>query len=182
FYRDTAPDLVISGVNSGANVGDAVQYSATVGAALTAAHLGWPAVALSQAFTGSREDINWSASELLAADYIRQCLRMEKTACWNINFPNVEADAVQGYRYCKQAEKNIASVQAKLSPDGRGINSYWLAFNKSVGTGEHKGSDINALLNQKVAIMPLLPHRTDADLLEALAASSALSQPIKEVL
>src|SRR5699024_7309319 len=64
FYRDTAPDLVISGVNSGANVGDAVQYSATVGAALTAARLGWPAVAWSQAFTGSRADINGSASEL----------------------------------------------------------------------------------------------------------------------
>lgn len=182
FYQGGAPDLVISGVNSGANVGDAVQYSATVGAALTASHLGWPAVALSQAFTGHRDLIDWSASEALAAEYIRQCLQIEAAACWNINFPAVEASAVRGYRYCKQAEKNIASVQAKLTPDGRGIDSYWLAFNKSVGTGEQEGTDIDALLNHEVAVMPLLPHRTNSELLAALPTLDKPSQPARGAL
>lgn len=170
FYQDTAPDLVISGVNSGANVGDAVQYSATVGAALAAAHLGWSAVALSQAFISDREQIDWSASEILAKDYIRQCLAVDEAACWNINFPAVEATAVKGFRYCQQAEKNIAAVQARLTPDGRGINSYWLGFSKAIGTGEQPGTDIQALRNKKVALMPLLSHRTDSDVLKALQA------------
>lgn len=168
FYQNGGPDLVISGVNSGANVGDAVQYSATIGAALTAAHLGWRSVALSQAFLGDRNQIDWSASEVLAAAYIEQCLAIDEVQSWNINFPAVAHDAVQGYRYCRQAERNIHSVKANMTADGRGIHSYWLAFNKSVGTGEQEDTDIAALKDHYVALMPLLAHRADVRLLKQL--------------
>lgn len=168
FYQDSQPDLVISGVNSGANVGDAVQYSATIGAALAAAHLGWASVALSQNFTNDRGNIDWSASEELAARCIRQCLALQVSDCWSINFPAVAAKAVQGYGYCEQAEHNIASVSARLTQDGRGIDSYWLEFDKSLGTGEQAGTDIHLLQQHKVALMPLLTHRTDVRSLQQL--------------
>lgn len=175
FYQGGAPDLVISGVNSGANVGDAVQYSATIGAALTAAHLGWKAVALSQAFHGDRQIIDWSASETLGSDIIRQCLAVAGVNTWNINFPAVPASQVQGYRYCRQAARNIASVDARLAPDGRGIEAYWLAFNHSVGDGNEEATDIATLKQHKVAIMPLLTHRADQATLAQLVGAEEVA-------
>src|SRR5699024_11107041 len=117
------------------NIGDAVQYSGTVGAALAAAQLGWRSVALSQAFVGDRYAINWEASETLAVKHIQACLRKEDIRCWNLNFPAVSAAQVAGYQFCVQAERNVSSVEATLTRDGRGIASYWLGFNKSLGNG-----------------------------------------------
>jgi len=70
WFGETPPDLVLSGVNCGANVSDSVQYSGTVGAVLSAEHMGIPAMALSQAFLDP-EGVDWSPVTELGEGVIR---------------------------------------------------------------------------------------------------------------
>ena len=71
WFEDDAPDLVLSGVNCGANLSDSVMYSGTVGAVLAAAHLGLPGIALSQAFV-DRAAIDYAPTTRYAAGLIRE--------------------------------------------------------------------------------------------------------------
>jgi len=169
FFANKTPDLVISGVNSGANTGDAAMYSATVGAALAAAHIGWPAVALSQAFIGDRNLIDWNVSEELSAGYIRECLKENSGISWNINFPVGPIETVRGHQFCTQGRHSIESVKGILSKDGRGIPSYWLGFEKGTAPTVEEGTDIAAVASGYVAITPLLAHRADVALVEELS-------------
>lgn len=178
LFAGGLPDLVISGVNSGANTGDAAMYSATVGAVLAAAHLGCPAVALSQAFSGDRNLIDWQVSEALAADYIRQCLQEPRANSWNINFPEGPLSAVQGHQFCLQGSHSISAVKAILSKDGRGIPSYWLGFEKGGAERLQPGTDIAAVAENYVAITPLLTHRADETLVQALATDGAFADAV----
>ena len=89
------PQLVLSGVNRGLNLGLETVFSGTVGGAMTAMMLGVPALALSQAYT-NRRHVNWDASRTCAPDVIRRLLAMGwgKDAILNINFPDLPADQV----------------------------------------------------------------------------------------
>ena len=86
---DTPPDLVLSGVNRGANLGVETVFSGTVGAAMTALLLGLPAIALSQAFS-QREPVRWEGRAPLRPAVLRRLLAApdwRRTACLNVNFP-----------------------------------------------------------------------------------------------
>lgn len=178
FFNNSMPDLVISGVNAGANTGDAAMYSATVGAALAAAHLGCPSIALSQAFTGDRNLIDWQVSETFSADYIRQCLQEPRALSWNINFPVGPTAEVRGHQFCIQGTHSISAVKGILTKDGRGIPSYWLGFEKGDAQQPKPGTDIAAVAENYVAITPLLTHRADTTLVDALNNDAAFADVV----
>src|SRR5229473_3384573 len=75
LLRDHPPDLVLSGINGGSNVGEDLTYSGTVAAAMEATLLGIPAMALSQDYRNGR-DIPWQTSETFAPEVIRRLLRL----------------------------------------------------------------------------------------------------------
>ena len=89
------PDLVLSGINRGANLGVETVFSGTVGAAMTALLLGLPAIALSQAFS-HREPVRWETARTLAPGVIRRLVasRWEaQQACLSVNFPHAAPES-----------------------------------------------------------------------------------------
>src|SRR5258708_17986237 len=90
LLRDRRPDLVLSGVNAGGNVGEDLTYSGTVAAAMEATLLGIPAMALSQDYRNGQA-IPWETSEAFAPEVIRRLLGLPwpDSTLFNINFPGV---------------------------------------------------------------------------------------------
>ncbi|HTO85398.1 MAG TPA: 5'/3'-nucleotidase SurE [Methylomirabilota bacterium] len=99
------PDLVLSGVNRGANLGEDVTYSGTIAAAMEATLLEIPAIALSQLREGT--NIRWQPAEKHAATIIRKLTAVEwpRGVLINVNFPNVPAAEVAGIRLVRQGRR-----------------------------------------------------------------------------
>lgn len=94
------PDLVLSGINCGSNVGSKIVYSGTVAAAAVGAALGIPSIALSQGYCGG--EINWKNSEKVVIDLVQQLLsdsRWDRTSAISINIPSSE---VLGVKWVEQ--------------------------------------------------------------------------------
>jgi 5'-nucleotidase len=115
------PDLVLSGVNRGANLGEDVTYSGTIAAAMEATLLGIPAIALSQLRDGL--NVHWQT----AADHAPKVIRKLVSVAWpngilmNVNFPKLMSDEIKGIRVARQGRRpsGIEIVPIK-DPVGRG--------------------------------------------------------------
>ncbi len=90
LMKEARPQLMLSGVNRGVNLGIETVFSGTVGGAMTAMMLGVPAIALSQAFT-DRRNVPWDTARTLGARTIQQLVDTgwAKGACLNVNFPPI---------------------------------------------------------------------------------------------
>lgn len=167
WFADDPPELVLSGVNCGANLSDSVMYSGTVGAVLAAAHLGLPGIALSQAFVGDRDAIDYTPARHHSAALVRELWESGadrdgyQRACWNINFPDLPVTELRGSRFTRQISGGIAGPKLRHGTDGRGLAYHWLAFERSPGSIEHPQSDVVALRDAFVSVMPLQPTRCD---------------------
>jgi 5'-nucleotidase len=162
FNREM-PDLVVSGINKGWNVGDDVTYSGTVAGALEGALLGLPAIAISLAATRKTYDFSYAArAAALVAEALLQRPLPSRTFL-NINVPK---GAPKGLRVTVQAKRNhITSVEQRHDPKGRPY--YW------IGEGEnewepHDRSDYQAVRDGYVSVTPLHPDLTAHDSLRQL--------------
>jgi len=166
WFEDEAPDLVLSGVNCGANLSDSVMYSGTVGAVLAAAHLGLPGIALSQAFV-DRAAIDYAPTTHYAAGLIRELWEAGadrdgyQRACWNINFPDLPVAELRGSRFTRQIGGGIAGPRLVHGTDGRGLAYHWLSFERRPSSIDHPQSDVVALRDGHISVMPLQPTRCD---------------------
>ncbi len=170
LLRDRPPDLVLSGINGGSNVGEDLTYSGTVAAAMEATLLGIPAAALSQDFRDGAP-IPWETGEAFGPDIIRRLLRRPwpDSTLININFPAVPPGKTTGYAVTSQGRREIAdNLMEGVDPRGRPY--YWIGPVREVG-GAHPGTDVAALLDNKVSITPIFLDLTNvpvlADLREA---------------
>jgi 5'-nucleotidase len=102
-FGDT-PDLVVAGINAGANTGRAVLHSGTVGAALTGLNLGRPGLAVSQA---AGEPFHWATAASIAVSVVDRIPRLTRPVVINLNVPNCDRHRVKGV------------VTATLDPGGR---------------------------------------------------------------
>ncbi|MES1941246.1 5'-nucleotidase surE 1 [Salinisphaera sp. T5B8] len=171
WLRDDPPDLVLSGVNWGANLSDSVMYSGTVGAVLAADHLGIPAIALSQAFH-DRGALDFTATEAYAVEAIRQLWAARdsnRRCCWNLNFPMRAPETIQGLRFTRQSNGTIVAPRLIAGTDGRGLVYHWLSFERDTTTIADPLSDVVALRDGYVSATPLHGSRCD----EALLADTA---------
>ena len=114
LLRDRPPDLVLSGINAGSNVGEDLTYSGTVAAAMEATLLGIPAIALSQDYHRG-DDIPWQTSEAFAPEVIRRLVRLPwpDSTLFNINFPAVPPAESAGFAVTSQG-KRAAARRARL--------------------------------------------------------------------
>lgn len=166
WFAETPPDLVLSGVNCGANLSDSVMYSGTVGAVLAAAHLGLPGIALSQAFR-DRDAVDFAPTRHYSAGLIRALWQQgaDRTgyarACWNINYPEMPVEQIQGGRITRQIAGSIAGPRLVAGIDGRGLPYRWLSFERQPSAITHPQSDVVALREGYVSVMPLHPSRCD---------------------
>jgi 5'-nucleotidase len=110
------PDLVLSGINPGANTGHAVLHSGTAGAAMTATTYGRSSLAVSLASTG--DQCRWATATEIARPAVEWLLEAEPPVLLNLNVPNLASDAVRGLRRAPLA--SFGAVQAKVSEAGHG--------------------------------------------------------------
>jgi 5'-nucleotidase len=168
IMKDTPPDLVLSGVNRGLNLGMETVFSGTVGGAMTAMMLGVPALALSQAFN-KRDAVPWDTSRTLGPEVIRKLLAIGwgKQAVLNINFPPVPAAEAGPVTLARQGEGMVAGMQVETRTDPRGMSYHWLNFKRGeIQQGPE--SDYSAMRAGKIVVTPLRYDRTDDEAYAAL--------------
>jgi 5'-nucleotidase len=165
------PDLVVSGINKGWNLGDDVTYSGTVAGALEGALLGVPAIAVSQAST--REEYDFGPATRAAVTLAEGMLRrpLPGRTFLNINLPR---GLPKGYRVTVQAKRNhVTSVAERQDPKGRSY--YWIEEGQDEWE-PHDRSDYQAVRDGYVSVTPLHPDLTAhqvLDLVEQLTLETA---------
>lgn len=173
IIEDKPIDLVLSGVNWGANLAEDVTYSGTVAAAMEATLFGIKAVALSQVFRG-RHEIQWQTSERYAPDLISKLYALDwaDDLLININFPDCEPDAVIGHEVTFQGRREGQGEPLEERFDPRGHPYIWIGL-QSFGKAFAPGSDLQAIVDRKISITPIhmdLTHRESAKHIERALA------------
>jgi len=166
-----SPDLVVSGINKGWNLGDDVTYSGTVAGALEGALLGIPSIAVSLRATRGAYDFTYAArAATVMADAILRRPLPPRTFL-NINVPKGRPN---GYRVTLQAKRNhVTSVAERHDPKGRPY--YWIEEGQNEWE-PHDRSDYQAVRDGYISITPLQPDLTAYDALamvEELTVESA---------
>lgn len=166
------PDLVVSGINNGANMGDDTIYSGTVGAAMEGYLFGIPAIAFSQTEKG------WAhldAAARKARELVQYLIAKHRTdgAHWllNVNVPNRPYEELKPFKVCRLGRRHAAEkVISQTSP--RGETMYWIG-----GAGLPKdaadGTDFDASLQGHPTITPLKVDLTDHDALPYWSQAAA---------
>jgi 5'-nucleotidase len=152
------PDLILSGVNRGANLGDDVTYSGTVSAAFEGALAGIRSVALSQVYSkeGLGHGVSFDAAEGWGARVLRPLLETafaERTLV-NVNFPPITAGEVKGIRVVRQGFHDYARGSVVEGTDPRGFPYYWFGLHGIEHTAGHE-TDLEAIADGYVAVTPL---------------------------
>ena len=149
---DTLPDMVISGINQGANMGDDTIYSGTVAAATEGFLFGIPSFAVSLVANGGD---HFLTAARVAADLVRRIARtpLGQAVLLNINVPDVTSDLLQGTEITRLGKRHKAEPVVKATSP-RGETIYWVgAAGSAQDAGE--GTDFNAVARSVVSITPL---------------------------
>ena len=164
-YFGVGFDLVASGINHGANLGDDVTYSGTVGAAMEAVLSGCPAFAISQESSGEPDfDLARQVAALVARNILEHGLGAGELL--NVNVPSVSVDEVAGIELTRMG-KRVYQDQLLERLDPRGTPYYWFGGPPPTGLAE-PGTDFHAVVNGRVAITPIQLDLTARRLLERI--------------
>jgi 5'-nucleotidase len=155
------PDMVVSGINDGSNLGDDTLYSGTVAAATEGRFLGKPAVAISLNTDGLRGDATRHFET--AAHYARIIVErvistplvfsMGRTGILNVNVPNLPVEQVKGVKVTRLGNRHRSEAVIKAE-DPRGRPVYWIGpAGASQDAGE--GTDFHAIADGYVSVTPL---------------------------
>ena len=159
------PDIVISGINPGANVGVNVNYSGTVAAAKEASLYGIKAIAVS--IQGPRCDFYDEVAEFVEKLVNRVSQNgLPKGTFLNVNFPNLPLSATTGVKICKQGT-DFFEEYFKKRTDPRNRVYYWHGCDPEP-TFENSDIDGQALCEKFISITPIKCDMTDYDLMEDL--------------
>ena len=162
------PDLVVSGINRGYNLGYSAYLSGTVGAARQGAMLGVPSIATSLAEAGTQRDYVFAAEEVLGVARRIKQWGLPPNTFLNVNIPIMPAEGYKGYMLTTQAMQQGGKehfVETK-HPSGRSI--YWNQFEEG-GTGP-QGTDMWAVSNGYVSVTPMKIGELDPSQMDALRA------------
>jgi 5'-nucleotidase len=155
------PDVVISGINVGANLGMDLIYSGTVSAAVEAALFGIAAVAISVA---AFKDIHWDVAAAFAADLVQAVARhsLPPDTFLNVNIPNLPAAEIRGVEVTRQSSRRYVTRLERRS-DPRGRDYYWIGGSPEGEEGV-PGTDTRAVAEGWISVTPLRLDMTDGEL------------------
>jgi len=152
------PDLILSGVNRGANLGEDVFYSGTVSAAMEGALAGVPSVALSQRYAthGQGDAVSFAAAEAWGERVLRPLIGLDlgPRTLVNVNFPPVAAEDVRGICVARQGLRDYGRARMEKRRDPRGYDYYWLALTR-VPHRPAEGTDLDGAAEGYVTVTPL---------------------------
>ncbi len=166
LMKDDPPDIVLSGINLGANVGIDVLYSGTVSAATEGAYLGIKSAAISLA---TRKDPDFSFASRFSRQIIRFLLEnnLDRGVALNVNVPAVPEEMIKGVVFTRQAiTKYREYFEKRIDP--RGNVYYWLAGEIILEENGRMDTDIIALQNNMITITPISCDMTSNKTLERL--------------
>lgn len=148
------PDLVLSGVNRGGNLGEDVTYSGTVAAAMEGTLLGVRSIAFSQMCEDSHP-VHWATSERWAEVVIRKFAAADWPAniLLNVNFPDLAAEAVKGIEVVRQGQRKIGG-QYDCGTDPRGEKFYWISPQRNEDVFR-RGTDLESVNRGMTSVTPL---------------------------
>ena len=162
---DEEPDMVVSGINAGANMGDDVLYSGTVAAAMEGRFLGLPAIAVSMT---SYDPLHYGTGVKAIAGIIDR-LRVEplqQKSILNVNVPDVPWDEIKGYRITRLGNRHKSEGVIRQT-DPRGDDMYWVGP-PGAAQDAGEGTDFHAVEQKFISITPLQIDLTRYDSLHYL--------------
>ena len=170
LFKDRPPDVVLSGINLGANVGIDVLYSGTVSAATEGAYLGIKSAAISLA---TRKDPDFSFASRFSRQIIEFLLKnnFNRGIALNVNIPAIPSSDIKGVVFTRQAITQYREYFEKRI-DPRGNTYYWLAGEIAIEENGRPDTDISALKNNMITITPISCDLTSIKDLEKLRQES----------
>lgn len=173
LMRDRRPDLLLSGVNRGANLGEDVTYSGTVSAAMEGAISGVRSIALSQVYAreAAGDAVPFGAAEVWGERVVRALLARAETprTLVNVNFPALPPEAIKGVKVVRQGFHDVERTRIVQGTDPRGYDYFWFALDHSDSTPE--ASDLAAVADGYISVTPLHFDLTHDASLAALQAT-----------
>ena len=174
MYQDTPPDLVISGINHGCNIGEDVTYSGTVGASMEAILYDVPSIAISQYYEKASA-LDFALSKEVAVDMVTKIYNnqfpLDRRHLLNINVPNIGVSQSKGYAITKMGQRiynGHNDIMSNTNPKGE--EYHWLrmgGFHFFDNTDEIM-TDYEAIMNQQISITPIQLDLTRYDKIGAL--------------
>ncbi len=163
------PDLVVSGINEGANLGDDILYSGTVAAAIEGRSLGLPSIAVS--LLGPDCHHYETAGQVvlnIIKQLMTQSLNLGQTTILNVNVPNIAYHLLQGYAVTRLGTRHAAEPVVR-ERDPRGHDIYWVGP-PGAEADAGPGSDFYAVNNGKVSVTPLMIDFTHHAVMEKIGS------------
>lgn len=172
IMKESQPDLILSGINRGANLAEDVTYSGTVSAAMEGALAGVRSIALSQVYAkeGLGDQVPFAAAEAWAERVLEPLTDAPLTpgTLVNVNFPALAPEAVKGIRVCRQGIRDYGRLRIIERTDPRGYRYYWFGLAPTVETPGHI-TDLEVVADGYVAVTPLFLDLTHEQGLDRLA-------------
>lgn len=160
IFKDKLPDLIVSGINIGANMGEDITYSGTAGAAMEGVLHGIPSVAISQVFMGKKE-VSYDLAQKSIQDIVQRIFQGEfplpKRELLNVNIPAISPKECKGYKVVHAGCRGYDST-IEENCDPRGNKYYWIGLpNLSWHHRyeEDNQSDFQAIEDGYVALTPV---------------------------
>lgn len=175
---DGFPDLLVSGINLGANLGDDINYSGTVAAAIEASVIGIPSIAISLALRWGRDDAvsHFETASTLVLRLVREWrTRLPQTSFLNVNVPNVPPERVRGIRVTRQGRKRYEERLLRL-PSDEGAAVFRISGRFDFQTAG-EGTDLEAVRDGYASVTPISIDRTDEALLPLLRSELEAPTP-----
>ncbi len=166
--KNKRPDMVVSGINHGANMGEDIIYSGTVAAAIEGSQFDIPSVAVSMAHSTPDSDFKGAARFVRRFIKLHESLEVEPTTIFNLNFPGEVTGGFKKYRFTFLGSRKFDDIIVEKT-DPREQKYYWIA-----GTAtwkDQEGADINAIRDGEVSITPIQLQFTDHETLAKLQSA-----------
>lgn len=165
--KDELPDLVISGINHGPNLGADILYSGTVSCAMEGAMMGYPSMATSLASMNTDFEA-FKVSAEFVADLLNKIdiKRIPPKTILNINVPGLEKEDIGGVAVTELGSRMFTDAYEKRI-DPRGKVYYWMA-GELINEPEDAATDIAAVRNNKISITPVTYEMTRTNIMQDL--------------
>ena len=159
--KDSPPDLILSGINRGANLAEDVTYSGTVSAAMEGALAGVRSIALSQAYSreGMGDTVPFAAAEAWAERVLAPAARVRdrRRGRWSTSISRrCRPTRCAGIRVCRQGLRDYGRLRIVQRTDPRGYDYYWFGLGPMVETPGHS-TDLEAVADGYVSVTPAAP-------------------------
>ncbi len=160
LMKEHPPQLLLSGINNGSNIGFETVLSGTVGGAITGILLGVPSIALSQD-KRPENPVNWRIAEAFCLPVLDKLLgqKLPTDCCLSINFPDLPAEQIRGIKATRQGIGKVKGLQVASTTDPHGENYFWIRVEHGI-TAFPEYSEAGAISEGYISVTPLTFERT----------------------